>query len=94
MSVDLDKARREGMRWLILVALNAGRPIGAGESTVLSAIRSEYRDVTALELRRELDYLADRKLIEISGKDTPAWHAELNRYGVDVVEYKIGRAHV
>jgi hypothetical protein len=89
MSVDLEKARREGMRWLLLVALNAGRPIGAGEATLLSAIRGEYPDVTHLELRRELDYLADRKLVEISGKDAPSWHAELNRYGVDVVEYTL-----
>jgi len=85
----MERARREEARWLVLVALNSARPIGASEGVLLSALRGAIADLTPLELRRELDYLVDRKLIEISGKDTPAWHAELNRYGVDVVEYTI-----
>jgi hypothetical protein len=89
MSLDLEKARREQARWLILQALDSGRPIGAGEAILLSALQQVIADFTQHELRRELDYLEDRALVVITGKDKPAWHAELTRHGVDIVEYTI-----
>lgn len=89
MAIDIEKAKREQLRWLILETLNAARPIGANEGLILQTVNDVQGAVTALELRRELDYLADRSLVEITGKDSPVWHAELNRYGVDVVEYTV-----
>ena len=38
---------------------------------------------------RELDYLADRDLLEVRKEPGGRWHAELARYGVDVVEYTV-----
>ena len=58
--VDQAKVRRESMRWNILLILNNARPVGAYEELVLATLQSIYPDATALELRRELDYLADR----------------------------------
>ena len=87
--IDQAKARREHLRWLILLTLNNARPIGAFEGPILSVAQSEYPDATALELRRELDYLHDRKLVAIERKPDGRWFAELTRYGVDVAEYTV-----
>ena len=87
--VDQAKVRRESMRWNILLTLNNARPIGAYEELVLSTIQAIYPDATALELRRELDYLADRKLVELNKEPSGRWFADLTRYGVDVAEYTV-----
>lgn len=87
--IDLEKAKKENLRWQILAALNAARPIGASETIIETAVRGVISDITILWLRRELDYLEHRKLISISGRKTPTWHAELTRDGVDVVEYTV-----
>ena len=89
MSADLEKARREQARWLILQTLDSARPIGTNEGIVLAALRELIHDLTQHELRRELDYLKDRNLVQLSQLETPAWFAELTRYGVDVVEYTL-----
>lgn len=87
--LDQAKTRRESMRWHILLTLNNARPIGAYEELVLATIQGIYQDATALELRRELDYLSDRKLIDLTKEPSGRWLAELNRLGVDLAEYTI-----
>ncbi|MGP8432005.1 hypothetical protein ACT2FY_39450 [Paraburkholderia fungorum] len=90
MNPDVEKSRRENLRWLILLALNSAQPIGASEQIILSAIAPMIPDLTQLELRRGLDYLAERDLIMIAGRDTqPAWFCKLHRHGIDVVEYTV-----
>ncbi len=87
--IDLEKAHREQMRWLIMVALNAARPIGTSEAIVLSAIQ-EAIPATQLDVRRELEYLEDRGLVEIEGRGMrPLWHAKLTHHGIDIVEYTV-----
>lgn len=87
--IDLQKARREELRWLILLALNAARPMGTSEAVIKNAIEPVILDITQHEIRTELDYLEERKLITIDRKDTPSWFAKINRYGIDVVEYTV-----
>lgn len=87
--IDLERAKRENLRWQILAALNAGRPIGASEIIVLTAVRGVISDLTQLQLRKEMDYLEHRGLITVSGKDSPVWHGELTRSGIDLVEYTV-----
>jgi hypothetical protein len=87
--IDAAKARREHLRWLILLTLNNARPIGAYEGPILSVAQSEYPDATTLELRRELGYLGDRDLVELKKQPDGRWHAELTRDGVDVAEYTV-----
>ena len=83
------KALRESMRWYILLTLNNARPVDPHEAVVLSTIQGIYPDATPLELRRELDYLADRKLVELRKEPSGRWFADLTRYGVDVAEYTV-----
>ena len=89
MQVDMAKVRRESLRWLILLTLNHARPIGAQESLILSTAQAIYADATALELRRELDYLDERELLKLNKSPSGPWHAELTRHGVDVAEYTV-----
>ena len=89
MSLDTAKIRRESMRWNILLTLNNARPMGAYEELVLSTVQSIYPDATALELRREIDYLADRSLVDLRKEPSGRWFADLTRYGVDVAEYTV-----
>ncbi len=87
--MDIEKARREELRWLILRALYAARPIGTSENIIKNAIEPVILDVTVTEIRRELDYLAERDLVTITNKDTPVWSAKINNHGVDIVEYTV-----
>ena len=87
--MDMERARREQIRWLILVAVNAGRPEAVAEPLILSAIQGVPVQCTPLELRRELDYLEDRSLIELRRHEGAPWTADLTRHGVDFVEYTI-----
>lgn len=87
--IDHERVRREAIRWLILLTLNNARPVGIYEGPVLSVVHSEYPDATPLELRREMDYLADRDLVDLRKEPSGKWHAELTRTGVDVAEYTV-----
>jgi hypothetical protein len=89
MQIDLERIRRENMRWLVLLTLNNARPIGAYESVIHQVAQSTYPDATALEVRKEMDYLDDRQLIAVDKRPDGRWHAELSRHGVDVVEYTV-----
>lgn len=87
-SVDLATAQREELRWLILLALNAARPVGTSEVIVRRAIDPVVPGVTDLEIRREMDYLAERDLVNIE-RNRPVWFAKINRHGIDIVDYTV-----
>lgn len=88
--IDTAKLRREFIRWMLLLALNNGRASGGvSEHVLLLTIQGEYPDATALELRAELDYLEDRGLVKIARRPDGRWWADINRFGVDVVEYTV-----
>jgi len=86
---DLEKIRRETIRWQILLTLNTARPLGAYEKMMLSVIQSEFPDSTQNEVRRELDYLHGRDLVKVDKRPDGRWFAEIIRYGIDVVEYTL-----
>ena len=88
-AIDQARIRREALRWLIILTLNNARPIGSYEGPVLSVAQAEYPDATAMELRRELEYLSDRELVALNKQPTGRWHAALTRTGVDLAEYTI-----
>ena len=87
--IDLEKARREEIRWRLLKALDAGRPHSVTEALLLAVLDDVHLTVTELELRRELDYLRDRGLVTIKGEADNDWQADLTRDGIDVVEYTV-----
>lgn len=87
--VDIEKFHREETRWRILQVLNAGRPLPVSEAITFRALQDASLPVTPHALRRELDYLEERLLVKITGRNSPTWCAELTRLGVDVVEYTV-----
>lgn len=89
LTLDTTRIRRESLRWLILLTLNNARPIGAFEGPILSVARAEYPDATALELRRELEYLSGRELIRLDQQPSGRWFAQLTRHGTDIAEYTV-----
>ncbi|PAT41202.1 hypothetical protein [Vandammella animalimorsus] len=89
MRIDAARARREGLRWLILLTLNNARPLGSFDGLVLTVAQAEFPDATELEVRREMEYLQDRVLIEVQPKPDGRWFCKLTRHGVDVAEYTV-----
>lgn len=87
--IDDAKQRREFMRWVLLLALDKARPIGAWEEVLISTVQGVYADATKLEVRRELDYLDERKLAAVKKHPDGRWSAELTYHGIDYVEYTI-----
>jgi hypothetical protein len=87
--IDLARARREEIRWMILRALDAARPVGTTEIIIMKAMEPVCPDITLIEIRRELDYLADRELITVMNTDLPVWFAKINRHGIDIVDYTV-----
>ncbi len=86
---NIEKARREGMRWNIINALNKARPYTTSEKFLLDIMQGIYPDATALELRQHLDYLHDSKLVEVAKQPSGLWFADLTSLGVDTAEYTI-----
>ena len=86
--IDIEKARREELRWLILKALYAAQPVGTSERIIHNAVSIVIMDTTGLEVRRELAYLAERNLAQIVSRE-PIWFAKIDWHGVDVVEYTV-----
>lgn len=89
VQIDMAKQRREQIRWVLLLTLNNARPYGAQELVMLGTAQGVYPDATGLEVRRELDYLEGRRLVDIERAPSGPWRAELTRYGVDIAEYTI-----
>lgn len=87
--VDMEKVQREEIRWRVLAVLNAGRPRPVAESLILRVLTDVALPATPHSLRRELDYLESRKLIEITHRDGSVWMCELTHLGVDLVEYTV-----
>jgi hypothetical protein len=88
LEIDMEKVRREELRWLILRSLYAAQPIGTSEVIIRNAIDPVIPGVTEMETRRSLDYLKERGLITVED-DRPVWFAKINRHGVDLVEYTV-----
>lgn len=89
MTPDIQKTRREMLRWLILLTLQNSRPVAMHESALLQVLQAIYPDVTPMEARREQDYLSDRELVCITKRPDNVWFSDLTRHGVDVVEYTV-----
>lgn len=87
--IDNAKVRRESLRWLLLMALYNARPTDLVEGVLLMTAQAMFPDCTPIEIRRELDYLSDRKLVELRKDPAGPWWGNLTRYGTDIAEYTI-----
>ncbi|RQY11157.1 hypothetical protein [Burkholderia stagnalis] len=89
LGIDHAKVRRESLRWYLILALYNARPEEVVEDVIQMTMRSIFTDITALEVRKELDYLADRVLVKLRKEPSGRWWGDLTRYGVDIAEYTI-----
>ena len=88
MDIDMERARREEMRWLILRALYSANPTGTSEVIIRNAMEPVIPDATELEIRKELDYLEERELVKVE-RNRPVWFGKINNHGIDFVEYAV-----
>ncbi|MBF2055095.1 MAG: cytoplasmic protein [Candidatus Sericytochromatia bacterium] len=87
--MDIARAERESLRWMILLALNHARPTGTTDHVLVRTAQDIYLTVTVDVIQRELDYLKGLGLVSVTrSDDNPLWHASLTSAGVDVVEYR------
>ncbi len=89
MSIDIAKARREGMRWYMLQAIHRGEPVGCGDRALLTIMGDIYTGVTPSELQQQMSYLEKRKMIEIVKQPDGHWHGRCTALGIDVVDYTV-----
>ena len=89
MSIDQAKIRRESLRWYLILALYNARPEELCEGIIQSTMRGIYPDVTPIEVRQQLDYLADRELVKLRKEPSGRWWGDLTRFGTDIAEYTI-----
>jgi hypothetical protein len=83
------KARRELMRWQLLVSLHIAAPYGMNAVALKPIISATYQDVTDAEIKRHLDYLKERELIHLSTDPLGNLFAKLDRFGFDIAEYTV-----
>ncbi len=89
MSIDIEQAKRESVRWYILLTLHAGAPDALPEELLLRTLDGADYPLTLRELRVQLDYLEDRRLVRVQGQGVNPWVAELTHHGTDIVEYAV-----
>ena len=85
----LERYRREELRWQILVTLNVGGRLSPmSEDMILRVLSDAEAPTGPHELRTELDYLAEKGLVRITSREAH-WRVELTAAGTDVVEYTV-----
>ncbi|SFK92536.1 hypothetical protein SAMN05216302_102133 [Nitrosomonas aestuarii] len=85
--VDIARAERETLRWILLYALWHARPYGTSEHVLLRTAHDIPLRVTSDTVRRELGYLKGKALVTLS-ENQPVWQAEITAEGEDVVDYR------
>jgi hypothetical protein len=86
-AIDLARAERETLRWILLLALWHARPYGTTEYVLIRTAQDIPLRVTQDMVRRELESLALRGLVEIE-HDQPVWNAKMTALGEDVVDHR------
>ncbi|TXF11914.1 cytoplasmic protein [Pelomicrobium methylotrophicum] len=87
-AVDIARAEREALRWLLLTALWHARPYGTTESVLLACAHEIPIYATADLIRKELGWLESHGLVKIERERSPFWSAQLTALGEDVYDYR------
>jgi hypothetical protein len=85
-ALDLGRAHRETLRWVLLTALWHSRPYGAREDLLSLCAADTGVSATMDEVRRELGWLESHGLARIE-RHGPVWAAMLTAHGEDVYDY-------
>lgn len=86
-AIDIARAEREALRWLIVTALWHARPYGTREDVLLSCAHEIPIYATHDLVRRELGWLESHGLVQII-RNSPVWAAKLTALGEDVYDYR------
>lgn len=86
-AIDIARAERETLRWVLLSSLWHARPYGCTEYVLMRAAQDVPLRATTDMVRSELDSLAMNGLAQIN-QDQPIWWAKLTARGEAVVEYR------
>lgn len=86
-AIDIERAERETLRWVLLTALWHARPYGALETLLAACAHDIPVRASAADVRRELGWLKAHGLVTIDERG-PMWSAELTAHGMDVYEYR------
>lgn len=86
-AIDIERAERETLRWVLLTALWHARPYGALETLLTACAHDIPVRASAADVRRELGWLKAHGLVTIDERG-PVWSAELTAHGMDVYEYR------
>lgn len=86
-AIDIERAERETLRWVLLTALWFARPYGALETLLVACAHDVPLRASSHDIRRELGWLASHGLALID-QDGPVWSARLNAQGEDVYDYR------
>ena len=78
--------RRDHIRWLVLIHLDAASPSQLTEAAMLPLVRVVYPDMTAHELQGHLDYLSKGGALTITDGYGNG-HLSLTRHGTDLAQY-------
>jgi hypothetical protein len=86
-AIDIARAERESLRWVLLTALWHARPYGANEMLLTACAADIPLPATAAGIRRELGWLESHGLARVD-RAGPVWAASLTAMGEDVYEYR------
>ncbi|HFD87521.1 MAG TPA: hypothetical protein ENJ35_07590 [Gammaproteobacteria bacterium] len=87
LKTKLELARVKMIRYRILKVLDAGRPYPVGDGLLVEVLVDADLNVTQHEIRKALQYLADKGYLALSQPDSAAhWEARLLPQGVDYLE--------
>lgn len=85
-AANLERARVAMTRYRILAILDVSRPYPVGETVLANVLSDVDLQATQSDIRRAMQYLADKKLIELNAPRDRHWEARLLPDGVDYVE--------
>lgn len=86
-AIDMARAERETLRWVLLTALWHARPYGTTEGVLLATAHDIPLRVTYADVRAELGWLAEHGLARIH-RERPVWEAEITASGLAVYEHR------
>jgi hypothetical protein len=85
--LDMARAERETLRWILLLALSYSRPVACNESLLLRTAHDAGLRVTTDMVRAELDYLKNKGLLYLNNNEA-FWTASITPDGMDIVDHR------
>ena len=77
------------IRWEVLRTIKIGSTLGATDAMCLTTARASFLWADEQCIREQLEYLAARKLIDLTRSELDPWRASMTRHGTDLIEYRI-----